>query len=156
MILELLSVIGVGLADVVRHETGEVRVETRRQVRQAVSTLRRGSHDTPPHVVADPDIPLPPTELRMGGEHFKDDQAFHDLAARDVHLLEKYAGLDARSRLLDWGCGAGRLAVGVKQAFGHIADYHGVDVQAVLVDWAKANLADKHTRFTWVDLANQR
>ncbi|MEO6791136.1 MAG: class I SAM-dependent methyltransferase [Ornithinibacter sp.] len=151
-----LEVLRGQIVDVVRQEAGGIRVETRRQVRQAVNVLRSGAADESDHVAADPSIPLPPVELRMGGEHFKDDQAFHDLAARDVRQLEQYAGLDARSRLLDWGCGAGRLAVGVKQAFGHIADYHGVDVQAVLINWAKANLEDEHTHFTRVDLANRR
>lgn len=105
---------------------------------------------------ATPEIPLPPRRLRMGGAHFKKDPAFVRLAVRDVRTLQRKAGLTADSRLLDWGCGAGRLAVGVKHRLGHVADYHGVDVQPELVAWAQEHLADEHTRFTLVDQHNAR
>jgi cyclopropane fatty-acyl-phospholipid synthase-like methyltransferase len=101
-------------------------------------------------------IPLPPQELRMGGSVFQDDAAFVESALRDVRYLRSRAGLTADSRMLDWGCGPGRLAVGVKHEFGHIEDYHGVDVQRRLIDWANANLADQHTRFSAVDASNAR
>lgn len=102
------------------------------------------------------DVPLPPTRLRMGGAHFRKDADFIRSAAQDVRLLRRRAGLTAESRLLDWGCGAGRLAVGVKRVLGHVADYHGVDVQPDLVAWAQDHLADEHTRFTLVDQHNER
>ena len=57
-------------------------------------------------------LPLPPIELRMGGAHFREDSDFVAAAIRDVALLQRHAGLTRESRLLDWGCGAGRLAVG--------------------------------------------
>ena len=67
----------------------------------------------------------------MGGKHFKNDDAFIRTAVRDVKRLERLAGLTAESRLLDWGCGAGRLAVGVREHFPdrRIADYHGVLIE---------------------------
>ncbi len=92
----------------------------------------------------------------MGGVHFKDDAEFVRTAVADVVRLQELAGLTKRSSLLDWGCGAGRLAVGVKHHFGHVRDYHGVDVQPKLVEWAQKHLADRHTRFTLVDVANAR
>ena len=103
-----------------------------------------------------PRHPLPPAKYRMGGAHFQDDDAFIATAARDVRRLGELAGLTAESRLLDWGCGAGRLAVGVREVHGRIADYHGVDVQQRLIDWAAAHLQAPGFRFTWVDLANAR
>ncbi len=39
---------------------------------------------------------------------------------------------------------------------GHVEDYHGVDIQPELLDWAKDNLTDEHTRFTLVDAHNAR
>ena len=107
-----------------------------------------------------PRNPLPPGKYRMGGEHFKDDAAFIRTAVQDVERLEAYCGLTADSRLLDWGCGAGRLAVGVRERFasegGRIADYHGVDIQPELVEWADANLAGPGFRFTLLDVSNER
>ena len=99
---------------------------------------------------------LPPSKYRMGGKHFKNDAAFIKTATRDVKRLEKHAGLSKESRLLDWGCGAGRLAVGVREQLGRVADYHGIDVQPELIDWANANLAGPGFRFTCVDVSNER
>jgi len=100
--------------------------------------------------------PLPPSKYRMGGKHFKNDKAFIKTAVRDVKRLEKYCGLNPESSLLDWGCGAGRLAIGVKEYFPSIRDYHGVDVQRELIDWAQENLASEGYRFTYVDVSNER
>ncbi|HEV8025705.1 MAG TPA: class I SAM-dependent methyltransferase [Candidatus Nanopelagicales bacterium] len=102
--------------------------------------------------------PLPPGKYRMGGKHFKNDDAFIRTAVRDVKRLERLAGLTQNSRLLDWGCGAGRLAIGIREHYkdGRIADYHGVDVQPDLIDWARTNLTAEGFRFTCVDVANER
>ena len=102
------------------------------------------------------DIPLPPYELRMGGKHFKKDADFIEAGVRDARLLRRRAGLGRNKTVLDWGCGAGRLAVGIKTLLGSVADYHGVDVQPTLVQWAQDNLADEHTRFSLVDQHNAR
>lgn len=100
--------------------------------------------------------PLPPVALRMGGAHFRDDADFIASGVLEVRRLEGLAGLTRESRLLDWGCGAGRLAVGIKNSLGRIADYHGVDVQPALVEWAQQELTDDWTRFTLVDSRNER
>lgn len=107
-------------------------------------------------IVPDPTIPLPPFELRMGGKHFKKDADFVAAGVRDAKLLRQRAGLGRRKRVLDWGCGAGRLAIGIKHLIGSVEDYHGVDVQPRLVGWAQDNLADDHFRFTLVDAHNAR
>lgn len=99
---------------------------------------------------------LPPGKYRMGGAHFKDDKAFIATAVNDVQRLSDYCGLTTASSLLDWGCGAGRLAVGLRAHFGGISDYHGVDVQPELISWADRNLAGPGFRFTYVDVSNER
>lgn len=100
--------------------------------------------------------PLPPGRFRMGGAHFKDDAEFIRTAVADVTRLEDYAGLTKDSALLDWGCGAGRLAVGVREKLGRIRDYHGVDIQPELIAWASKNLTAPGFRFTLIDVANER
>jgi len=102
------------------------------------------------------EVPLPPRRLRMGGEHFRADEDLVAAAVADVEKLRALAGLTRASRLLDWGCGAGRLAIGVKHALGHVRDYHGIDVQAPMIRWARRHLADEHTRFTLADAHNAR
>lgn len=99
--------------------------------------------------------PLPPTAYRMGGKHFRSNEAFVSSAVSEVGRLESW-GLDKDSRLLDWGCGAGRLAIGIREHWGSIAHYHGIDVQLPLVQWAQRHLADGSFAFTHVDASNAR
>ncbi len=103
-----------------------------------------------------PALTLPPSRYRMGGEHFKDDAAFIDTAVNDVARLQDYCGLTTSSSLYDWGCGAGRLAIGVRERLGTVADYHGVDVQPDVLGWAQAHLTAPGYRFTLVDVSNER
>ncbi|WP_370248401.1 class I SAM-dependent methyltransferase [Nocardioides sp.] len=107
-------------------------------------------------ITPDPAIPLPPYTLRMGGKHFKNDVDFVAAGVRDARMLRSRTGMGRRKRVLDWGCGAGRLAIGIKHLMGHVEDYHGVDIQPPLLNWAKENLGDEHTRFTLVDAHNAR
>ena len=114
--------------------------------------LPRTHHGTSPAGVK-----LPPTVYRMGGAHFRQDDAFVSSAVAEVGRLEDRIGLSTSSRLLDWGCGAGRLAVGIVEKMGRIDQYHGVDIQAHLVEWAQRHLGDRPGfTFTHVDLANPR
>ena len=101
---------------------------------------------------------LPPAELRMGGKHFLDDNEFVASAVRDVKRLQQTAGLTLNSQVLDWGCGAGRLAVGIRTAFpeGRIKHYQGVDVQKKLIDWAAKNLKAPGFDFTYINAFNGR
>lgn len=102
-------------------------------------------------------IPLPPVPFRMGGEHFKSDDAFVASAVSDARRLIDRTGLNRRSSLLDWGCGAGRLAVGIAELFDQIKLYLGVDVQRNLIDWASRHIgAREGYEFVHVDLSNAR
>lgn len=93
----------------------------------------------------------------MGGEHFRDDDAFVASAVREVGRLADQAGATKESRLLDWGCGSGRLAVGLIEQYGGIGEYHGVDVQKPLISWAERHLGSRPGfHFTHVNLANAR
>lgn len=100
-------------------------------------------------------VPLPPGSFRMGGRHFEDDASFVESAVREVQRLEHH-GMRRTSRVLDWGCGAGRLAVGLQEHWGRIGDYHGVDIQRPLIQWAKRHLAHGPYTFTHLDAANDR
>jgi SAM-dependent methyltransferase len=70
--------------------------------------------------------------------------------------LVELCSLTTDSRLLDWGCGPGRLAVGVRLELGSVRDYHGVDVDERVIRWARRNLAAPDMRFTLVDATNAR
>ena len=101
---------------------------------------------------------LPPAGLRAGGEHFKDNKDYIKTAVRDVKRLRRTAGLTMNSRVLDWGCGAGRLAIGIKEHFpeGRIKHYQGVDVKENAIDWANKNLKSPGFDFTRINTSNER
>ncbi|MGN6612891.1 MAG: hypothetical protein ACTHLJ_14050, partial [Angustibacter sp.] len=94
-------------------------------------------------------LPLPPTAFRMGGRHFETDEAFVSSARQEVRRLAA-VGLTRESRLLDWGCGAGRLALGTLEEWGGVARYDGVDVQEHLIRWAQQHLRHPGYTFTHV------
>ncbi|QNK80973.1 bifunctional 2-polyprenyl-6-hydroxyphenol methylase/3-demethylubiquinol 3-O-methyltransferase UbiG [Nakamurella sp. PAMC28650] len=100
-------------------------------------------------------IKLPPSQFRMGGKHFQTDAGFVSEARKDVaRLLEN--GYSPSEPLLDWGCGAGRLAVGALETLSNFVGYDGVDVQADLIRWAQRHIARPGVTFKWVDVSNAR
>lgn len=100
--------------------------------------------------------PLPPPELRAGGRYFRDDEDFLISANQEVQRLQDLVELSRSTRVLDWGCGAGRLAVGLKSCLGGVDFYLGVDVRADVIRWARRNLGDERMRFLHVNANNPR
>lgn len=99
---------------------------------------------------------LPPASIRLGGHNFADDRAFLDAAVRDARRLEETCGVHGASRVLDIGCGVGRLPIGLRAHFGTLAGYTGVDVDAGCIGWCRKNLGGTGATFVHVDLANER
>ena len=63
---------------------------------------------------------LPPRELRLGGPSFADDDRFLKTAQDETRRLVTSLGLTSGSRVLDVGCGVGRLAIGILSEVGDI------------------------------------
>lgn len=103
-------------------------------------------------------LPLPPVPLRAGGTHFRANRDFVAAARAEARRLIDTAGLDAGSRVLDLGCGAGRLAIGIVAELGAIRSYCGIDVGAPVVAWCERHLAPRAPclEFRRVDVRNER
>jgi SAM-dependent methyltransferase len=101
---------------------------------------------------------LPPSDLRQGGRHFKDDKAFISSGLRDAERLREIAGLDVDSDVLDFGCGAGRFAYGLIETDWFGGSYLGIEVQQRHVDWCTANITayDPSYRFVHLNSHNER
>lgn len=101
---------------------------------------------------------LPPRELRFGGPHFKDHGRFLESALGEAERLAERCGLGPESRVLDVGCGPGRLAVGLQARGKPVGAYRGVDVEKTSVEWCRRHLEprDPAFRFFHIDLANAR
>jgi SAM-dependent methyltransferase len=101
---------------------------------------------------------LPPPVLRWGGPRYKDDQAYIRSGKSNAQSLAFLCGLSKDSRVLDIGCGQGRLLTGILATFGGIREYVGLDVHKPSIDWATAALADPNLNISFrrLDILNER
>ena len=105
-------------------------------------------------------IPLPPTGMRPGGRWFAHDDDYLRSAQREVDRLRTVFDLDSSTRLIEIGCGPGRLAIGLAEHFGwnSLPHYVGVDVRPDFVRWCTRRLARRsdRLRFVLIDMQNDR
>jgi SAM-dependent methyltransferase len=99
----------------------------------------------------DPRLPVPPEGhvQAIGG-------GFHAVAFEMLgHFIER-AGLRPDMRVLDVGCGVGRIAYALAYYLNASGRYEGFDIMRPVVDWASRNLGSQlpHFRFRQVDVYN--
>lgn len=101
---------------------------------------------------------LPPVGLRWGGPRYRDDAVYVNSGRSNVRMLSKAAGLSETGRVLDIGCGPGRLLTGLLAEYGTVGAYLGIDVNRPVVEWAKEHLAsvERGIDFRHVDVPNER
>jgi SAM-dependent methyltransferase len=70
-------------------------------------------------------------------------------------ILKRHAGLGRNDRVLDVGCGCGRLALPLTEQLTD-GSYEGFDVIPELVEWCRSNISPRHPhfRFQLADVAN--
>ncbi len=66
--------------------------------------------------------------------------------------MSEHLGLSPQSRILDVGCGPGRIAIGILDTFGGIQEYCGVDVSDRSIEWAKRHIGAPHPNFRFIRL----
>ena len=95
-------------------------------------------------------LPIPPQNLRFMGE---DDEGFLQMAER---ILQPVMGrFNLSAKVLDVGCGYGRLSYGLRKA-GFTGKYVGFDILKRHIDWLNENVADDRYRFAHFDGRNDR
>ncbi|HEX8276672.1 MAG TPA: methyltransferase domain-containing protein [Longimicrobiaceae bacterium] len=122
------------------------------------SALRRARLWLAPEYVTRDGVRLPPPHLRFCGPEFKDDGYFLASARGEAARLVGECGLTPASRVLDVGCGPGRLAIGILDRVGRVAEYRGIDVHRPSIEWCDRHLgrSDPPFRFQLVDVRNAR
>jgi SAM-dependent methyltransferase len=100
--------------------------------------------------------PLPPGPLRTGPATFQQDEAFLAAARAHCEQLARHAPLKD-ARMLDFGCGVGRLYYGFS-ASEEPELYVGADIRRDAIDWAQANIGgcNRRFRYVWADVHNAR
>ena len=90
----------------------------------------------------------PPAELRTGGYHFLTDEDWLASARKEASRLTDELGLGEDDVLLDFGCGAGRLAIGFAQNEVRPRRFVGVDVRRDAIEWCQTALTG---RYPWME-----
>lgn len=85
-----------------------------------------------------------------------DMENFKQIGLKAVDKLEHLGGLRSTDRVLEVGCGIGRIAIPLT-GFLTEGSYEGFDVVRHGIEWCQQAITPKHPRFRfqWVDLYNQ-
>lgn len=100
---------------------------------------------------------IPSPDRRWCGPEFKDDNFYIKSAEGEANRLINNFQCTQKSRILDVGCGQGRLAIGVLRVIGKI-DYLGIDIDEKSINWCKQYIERNHPSFKFqcLNLYNER
>jgi SAM-dependent methyltransferase len=87
----------------------------------------------------------------------RSEKIYKEVAAYFVQSLIDLCGLKPEERVLDAGCGAGRLAFGLTSYLSPKGRYDGFDVDAKSIRWAQKNISHRLPNFHFhlADVQNQ-
>lgn len=99
-------------------------------------------------------LPLPPVAPKE--LQFPIQNNFYDRAIEGVYSLIKHAGLQPNHRVLDFGCGIGRLASPLVKYLTEEGSYVGLEVNAKAVEWCAENISAVASNFAFhhIDVFN--
>ncbi len=97
-------------------------------------------------------IIIPTNRFRLCGPEFGDNQYYLESAEKEAVRLINSCGLTVESSVLDVGCGAGRLPIGIISHLGEIKAYWGVDVGFKSIQWCKRCISKEHPSFQFVHI----
>jgi SAM-dependent methyltransferase len=104
------------------------------------------------HVAANRFMPVPPPSLAFVG-----DGDFRTIGAEFLKLFIEHCGLGPAERVLDIGCGVGRMALPLTQyLMPGVGRYDGVDIVAPGIAWCRENISSVYPdfRFHHIDYAH--
>ena len=102
-------------------------------------------------------LPLPPQNLRILVGPFSDAELFVRSGDKMVSDIVELCGLAPDAKVLDVGCGCGRLARALAGYIGPEGSYEGFDLARDLIAWCKQNLEPflPNFRFSFADVRSQ-
>jgi SAM-dependent methyltransferase len=100
---------------------------------------------------------LAPPQSRWCGAEFKDDTFYVKSAEGEAHRLMNGLQCTNTSRVLDVGCGQGRLPIGILRVIGEM-NYLGLDVHQPSIEWCKRYIERDYPsfQFTHINVYNER
>jgi SAM-dependent methyltransferase len=75
-----------------------------------------------------------------------------------VETMRMWGGLEPHHRVLDVGCGVGRMAIALASYLGEEGSYEGFDIQERAIRWCKQEIEPRwpRSRFRFVDVRNSQ
>ena len=101
---------------------------------------------------------LPRPELRWCGHEFKDNAFYvHSAEVEAKRVLGLLGSHATNKRVLDIGCGQGRLAIGLLRSLADVR-YDGFDIHKTSIKWCKKYIqtTNENYRFIYMDVSNER
>jgi ubiquinone/menaquinone biosynthesis C-methylase UbiE len=92
-------------------------------------------------------LPIPPEELRVWVGPFSDADLFTESGKEMVRSIIALCGLKADARVLEVGCGCGRIAAALGTYLSDKGRYDGFDVAAPLINWCRQELQPQLPQF---------
>lgn len=82
-------------------------------------------------------------------------EEFRSCGLEFLEHFKKIAALKDGERILDMGCGPGRMAIPITETFPRTS-YDGFDVSKPCIDWCRSSISTSHPdfRFEWADVRN--
>src|SRR5262245_59442347 len=114
----------------------------RRRARHALEYLAAAHIDLRLWLTGKSDPELPPLRMRFVGMG-----DFRAIGEELLNLLVRYGGLRRTDRVLDVGCGIGRVAVPLTRYLDPAATYDGFDVVRRGIDWCRRHITPRHPNF---------
>lgn len=101
---------------------------------------------------------IPPAEITPCGHLTDTPEKFYLAACEEVDRIVRDIGLHSTTTILDIGCGAGRLPIGLLARRAAFSFYLGIDVAKDRVDWCAKNLSpqDPRLHYQFLDMHNAR
>src|SRR5437879_7506334 len=99
-------------------------------------------------------LPVPPERLRTWVGPFSDAELFAQSGAEMVAEIIEVCGLAPDARILEVGCGCGRLSRAFATYLNSEGCYEGFDVAAELIEWCQQHLEPQlpNFRFSHADV----
>lgn len=100
---------------------------------------------------------IPPAELRLMVGPFEDEGQYRSMAKDLLQTFLTLGDLRRDDRILDVGCGCGRIAAVLTDYLNPAGSYDGMDVIPALVEWCRTNISTKFPNFVFhlVDVASR-
>jgi SAM-dependent methyltransferase len=88
----------------------------------------------------------PPDEMALSTGCPNDDEIISQ-GDRFLHIFRVYGGLETHHRVLEIGCGAGRMARALTGYLGECGSYDGFDPSPGSIAWCRQNITPSFTNF---------